>query len=147
MSLFEDLQVLNKIIDKPLNKIAKETNLTLNEVRVLLFLYENEKFDIASDIVENLMISKAHVSVSVETLVNKQYLERIQDDKNKKKFHLKITGNSKKILDLLDVEIDKLKKDLTKDISEEDEEIFKKTLKKIIQNTKELTQKKEESIK
>lgn len=140
MSLFEDLQVLNKIIDRPLNKIAKETNLTLNEVRVLLFLYENEKLDIASEIVEKLMISKAHVSVSVETLVNKKYIEKIQDNKNKKKFHLKITRNSKDILDLLDVEIEKLKKDLTKDISKQDEEIFKKTIKKIIQNTKEIAQ-------
>lgn len=140
MSLFEDLQVLNKIIDRPLNKIAKETNLTLNEVRVLLFLYENEKLDIASEIVEKLMISKAHVSVSVETLVDKKYIEKIQDNKNKKKFHLKITRNSKDILDLLDVEIEKLKKDLTKDISKQDEEIFKKTIKKIIQNTKEIAQ-------
>ena len=140
MNLFEDLRVLNKIIDRPLDKIAKETNLTLNEVRVLLFLYENEKFDIASDIVEKLMISKAHVSVSVETLVNKKYIEKIQDNKNKKKFHLKITSNSKEILDLLDVEIEKLKKELTKDISKQDQEIFKETIKKIIQNTREIAQ-------
>lgn len=140
MSLFEDLHVLSKIVDKPLDRIAKETDLTLNEVRVLLFLYENEKFDIASDIVERLMISKAHVSVSVEKLLNKGYVEKIQDKKDKKKFHLKITNNSQKILNLLDVEIEKLKKELIKDISEQDIEIFKNTIKKIVQNTKEIIQ-------
>ena len=41
MSLLQDIQVLKKIIDNPLNKIAKETNLTVNEIRVILFLYEN----------------------------------------------------------------------------------------------------------
>lgn len=71
MSLLQDIQVLKKIIDNPLNKIAKETNLTVNEIRVILFLYENEKLDLASEIVEKLMISKAHVSVSVESLVKK----------------------------------------------------------------------------
>ena len=63
MTLLEDIQVLKKIIDNPLNKISKKTGLTLNEVKVLLFLYENEKFDLASEIVEKLMVSKAHVSV------------------------------------------------------------------------------------
>lgn len=140
MSLFEDLHILTKIIDRPLNEIAKKTNTTLNEIRVILFLHENEKFDIASEIVERLMISKAHVSVSVEELVNKNYIEKKQDEKDKKKFHLKLTNNSKEIIDLLDVEIDKLKKELTKDISQQDVEIFKKTVKKIIQNTKEIVQ-------
>ena len=136
MSLLEELQVLKKIIDNPLSKIAKEVNLTVNEIRVLLFLYENEKLDIASEIVEKLMISKAHVSVSVESLVNKNYIEKVQDCKDKKKFHLKLTNNSKGILDLLDVEIEKLKEILLKGISEQEKEGFINTLKKIIQNTK-----------
>lgn len=143
MSILEDLHILKKIIDNPLNKIAKETDLTTNEIRVLLFLYENEKFDIASDIVEKLMISKAHVSVSVETLVNKNYISKIRDSSNKKKFHLKLTSNSRKVLDLLDIEIEKLKKALLKEVGEQDREVFIKTLRKIIQNTKDITQLKE----
>lgn len=139
MSLFEDLRVLNKRIDKPLDKIAKETNLTLNEVRVLLFLYENEKYDIASDIVEKLMISKAHVSTSVEKLLHKGYIEKIQDKENKKKFHLKITSHSKPILDLLDVEEAKIKKILGKNVTKEEFEIFTNTIKKIIQNMQEIS--------
>lgn len=136
MSLLEDMHVLKKIIDNPLNKVAKITNLTVNEIRVLLFLYENEKFDIASDIVERLMVSKAHVSVSVESLVNKKYIERVQDTKDKKKFHLKLTHNADIILKLLDEELEKLKSSLLRGISVKDREIFVNSLKKIIQNTR-----------
>ena len=136
MSLLEDMHVLKKIIDNPLNKVAKMTNLTVNEIRVLLFLYENEKFDIASDIVERLMVSKAHVSVSVESLVNKKYIERVQDTKDKKKFHLKLTHNADIILKLLDEELEKLKSSLLRGISVKDREIFVNSLKKIIQNTR-----------
>lgn len=136
MSLLEDMHVLKKIIDNPLNKVAKITNLTVNEIRVLLFLYENEKFDIASDIVERLMVSKAHVSVSVESLVNKKYIERVQDTKDKKKFHLKLTHNADIILKLLDEEFEKLKSSLLCGISVKDREIFVNSLKKIIQNTR-----------
>ncbi len=138
MSLLEDMHVLKKIIDNPLARIAKETDLTVNEIRVLLFLYENEKFDLASEIVEKLMISKAHVSVSVEQLVSKEYIKKVQDENDKKKFHLKLTSNSKGVLDLLDIEIEKLKADLLEGVSKEEREVFVKTLKKIIQNTKDL---------
>jgi len=136
MSLLQDIQVLKKIIDNPLNKIAKETNLTVNEIRVILFLYENEKLDLASEIVEKLMISKAHVSVSVESLVKKKYIKKVQDDKNKKKFHLKLIDRSKEVIDLLDIEIEKLKNTLMRDVSLQDREIFINTLKTIIKNTK-----------
>ncbi len=140
MTLLEDIQVLKKIIDNPLNKISKKTGLTLNEVKVLLFLYENEKFDLASEIVEKLMVSKAHVSVSVESLVNRTYIEKVQDKDDKKKFHLKLTNNSKDVLDLLEIEIKKFRKDLLKDVTKEEEENFVKTLRKIIQNTKDITE-------
>ena len=71
MNLLENTQVFKKLIDTSFLKISKETNLTVNEIRVLLFLYQNEKLDIASDIVEKLMISKSHISFSVESLKNK----------------------------------------------------------------------------
>lgn len=138
MNIFEDVNVLKKIIDKPLSRIAKQTSLTLNEIRVLLFLYENEKFDIASDIVERLMLSKAHVSLSVEQLVSKKYIKKVQDESNKKKIHLKLTSNSKEVLDLLDIEIERIKGILLNNVSMEDRKAFKRALKQIIKNTKEL---------
>ncbi len=140
MSLFDDMHVLKKIIDNPLNQISRETGLTVNGIRVLLFLYSNEKYDIASDIVAQLMISKAHVSISIDELVKENYLKRVQDNKDKKKIHLKLTHQSKEVLDLVIVEVDKIKNKITKDIKNEDMEIFKKTLKKIIQNTKDIIQ-------
>ena len=49
MNLLENTQVFKKLIDTSFLKISKETNLTVNEIRVLLFLYQNEKLDIALD--------------------------------------------------------------------------------------------------
>ena len=82
------------------------------------------------------MISKAHVSVSVESLVKKKYIKKVQDDRNKKKFHLKLIDRSKEVIDLLDIEIEKLKNTLMRDVSLQDREIFINTLKTIIKNTK-----------
>lgn len=136
MSIVDSMCVLKKVIDKSLNKVAKESGLTLNEVRVLLFLYENEKFDIASEIVDGLLISKAHVSLAVDELTKKGYIEKLKLKEDKKKIHLKIKRNAREVLDLLDVEIEKLKENLLRGISDEDALIFKETLKKAIDNTK-----------
>ncbi len=140
MNFLENTQILKKIIDNSFLKISKETDLTVNEIRVLLFLYQNEKLDIASDIVEKLMISKSHVSFSVESLSNKNYIEKVQDNKDKKKFHLKLTNKSDQIIKLLGNEEVQLKDILFQNIDENEKKIFKNTFEKILENAKSITQ-------
>lgn len=136
MNLLENTQVFKKLIDTSFLKISKETNLTVNEIRVLLFLYQNEKLDIASDIVEKLMISKSHISFSVESLKNKGYIEKVLDTQNKKKLHLKLTNKAEKIVNLLDNEQNKLKDTLLQNIDEQEKKQFKDTFDKILKNAK-----------
>ena len=136
MNLLENTQVFKKLIDTSFLKISKETNLTVNEIRVLLFLYQNEKLDIASDIVEKLMISKSHISFSVESLKNKGYIEKVLDTQNKKKLHLKLTNKAEKIVNLLDNEQNKLKDTLLQNIDEQEKKQFKDTFEKILKNAK-----------
>lgn len=136
MNLLENTQVFKKLIDTSFLKISKETNLTVNEIRVLLFLYQNEKLDIASDIVEKLMISRSHISFSVESLKNKGYIEKVLDTQNKKKLHLKLTNKAEKIVNLLDNEQNKLKDTLLQNIDEQEKKQFKDTFEKILKNAK-----------
>ena len=139
MNLLENTQVFKKLIDTSFLKISKETNLTVNEIRVLLFLYQNEKLDIASDIVEKLMISKSHISFSVESLKNKGYIEKVLDTQNKKKLHLKLTNKAEKIVNLLDNEQNKLKDTLLQNIDEQEKKQFKDTFEKILKNAKNIS--------
>lgn len=136
MNLLENTQIFKKLIDTSFLKISKETDLTVNEIRVLLFLYQNEKLDIASDIVEKLMISKSHISFSVESLKNKGYIEKVLDTLNKKKLHLKLTSKAKKVVNLLDNEQNKLKDTLLQNIDEQEKKQLKDTFEKILKNAK-----------
>ena len=97
---------------------------------------QNEKLDIASDIVEKLMISKSHISFSVESLKNKGYIEKVLDTQNKKKLHLKLTNKAEKIVNLLDNEQNKLKDTLLQNIDEQEKKQFKDTFEKILKNAK-----------
>ena len=101
MTFLEDIQVLKKAMDNLFYKVSKKTDLAVNEIRLLLFLHQNKELDIASEIVENLMISKSHVSYTVEKLKNKGYIIKVQDEKDKKKFHLKLTEKADNILKII----------------------------------------------
>lgn len=136
MSLLEEAQVLKKVMDNLLYEVSKKTDLTVNEIRVLLFLYQNEKCDIASSIVENLMISKSHVSVSVETLKNKEYIKKIQDIKDRKKFHIKLTKKAESILTSIAQEQEELREELFDGIDAKEKRQFLKTFRKILKNAK-----------
>ena len=85
MTFLEDIQVLKKAMDNLFYKVSKKTDLAVNEIRLLLFLHQNKELDIASEIVENLMISKSHVSYTVEKLKNTL--------KNRKKVFVAIKDN------------------------------------------------------
>ncbi len=136
MSLLEEAQVLKKVMDNLLYDVSKKTDLTVNEIRVLLFLYQNEKCDIASSIVENLMISKSHVSASVENLKNKEYIKKIQDIKDRKKFHIKLTKKAESILTSIAQEQEELREELFDGIDAKEKRQFLKTFSKILKNAK-----------
>ena len=136
MSLLEEAQVLKKVMDNLLYDVSKKTDLTVNEIRVLLFLYQNEKCDIASSIVENLMISKSHVSASVENLKNKEYIKKIQDIKDRKKFHIKLTKKAESILTSIAQEQEELREELFDGIDAKEKRQFLKTFRKILKNAK-----------
>lgn len=125
-------------MDNLFYKVSKRTDLAVNEIRLLLFLHQNKELDIASEIVENLMISKSHVSYTVEKLKNKGYIIKVQDEKDKKKFHLKLTEKADNILKIIKSEQNKLNDISFKDITENEKKQFIQTFNKILNNTKNL---------
>ncbi len=70
--------------------VAKQHGLTQMELDVLLFLANNPQNDTARDLVEIRHLSKSHVSTAVDSLVQRQFLQRAQRPGNKKLIHLKL---------------------------------------------------------
>ena len=79
--------------------IMKKYDLSAIEVDVLLFLYNNQQYTTAAEISFMRKIPKSHVSLAVNGLFEKGYIEKIQDQSNKKKIHLIITSKAKDIID------------------------------------------------
>lgn len=80
-----------------LDPICKRWELTRNELDVLLFLYNNPQFDRAADIVSRRGIAKSHVSLSVTSLEEGEFLVRHYDANDRRMAHLVLTEKGKQI--------------------------------------------------
>ena len=74
MNIPVQAQTFKKTMESAFSDIRKEYNLTMNEILVLLYLIKNNKQDTATDIVEDIMICKSHISKSVALLENKKII-------------------------------------------------------------------------
>lgn len=134
MKLLNKAQIIKKLYSNVFERIAVEYNITANEVMILTFLKDDFDQDMATDIVNTLMISKSHVSLSVNNLEKAGYIIKKQDVNDKKKIHLEITEKAKPILDEIESEQNKLYEVIFKGISEEEIEILKLILQKMCNN-------------
>lgn len=137
MKILNKAQIIKKLYSNVFERIALKYNITANEVMILSFLKDDFDQDMATDIVNTLMISKSHVSLSVNNLEKAGYIEKRQDINDKKKVHLEITEKAKPILDEIENEQNKLYEVIFKGISEEEKEILTLILQKMCNNINE----------
>ena len=81
-------QILKKTFENAFEDIRKKYNLTMNEIILLLYLERNKMKNTARDMVEEIMITKSHISKSVDSLVDKKIITRLQDKDDRKAFTL-----------------------------------------------------------
>lgn len=131
-------QMLKVAFENTFDDIKKKYNLTITEIRILLFLAMNENKNTARDMVEDIMIAKSHISISVESLVNKEIVIKIQDKKDKKKMHLVICNNKKYMIEEIVENQRKLTDSITQGLTEEEVEELKRLSEKVENNIKNL---------
>lgn len=137
MKVLNKAQIIKKLYSNVFERLALKYNITANEVMILTFLKDDFDQDMATDIVNNLMISKSHVSLSVNNLEKTGYIIKKQDINDKKKVHLELTENAKPILDEIEEEQNKLYEVMFKGITDEEKEVLRVVLQKICNNINE----------
>lgn len=71
--------------------IMEQYDISMREVHVIVFLANNPQFDTAKDIVQRRGLLKSQVSQGVDTLCNKQLLQRVPDEIDRRCTHLRFT--------------------------------------------------------
>ena len=127
-------QLIKKIYDNSYGDLKSKYDLTMNEIMFLLYLDKNQNKNIASEIVEELMTTKSHISKSVDSLSRKKIIVRIQDDTDRKIMRLYINTTADIILKELKEREKQIRKNITKGISTEDLNTFNKVLEQMKEN-------------
>lgn len=129
-------QMLKVVFENAFDDIKNKYNLTITEIKILLFLAMNKNKNIAKDMVEDIMIAKSHISISVESLVSKGFVIKLPDEKDKKKIHLVICDNKKHIINEILEKQQNLINSVTKGLSPDEIEELKRLSEKVKINIK-----------
>ena len=105
---------IQKLYDRHMDDIRKSFSLSRIEITIISFLHNNPGLDTAGDIAEYRMLSKGNVSQSVESLIQKGYLERFPDSKDRRRIHLSLTAHASEIVR----QIDEIKRDFYQALAE-----------------------------
>lgn len=122
--------------DKKIEEAAFEIALTKPEADLLLFLSNNPSYNTARDAVVYRGFSKAYVSKALNSLYKKNYISLKQDVVDKRYQHIFINENIINKVKILQNTQEKVFKEHTKNITEEEKKLFIEIINKMFKNKK-----------
>ena len=125
---------IRKLHNKHYADIIREYDLSLGEIDVLLFLANNLPHDLSRDIAEELSVSKSLVCKAVDSLTKQGYISSFHDPDDRRLVHLRIEEAAAPIVEKLKEQRKALFRNLCKDLSQEEMDMQKKILKKVMAN-------------
>ncbi len=115
-------------------KVADKYNLSFAETDMLLVLSNNPNIINAKDVVNFSKVSKAYVSKSLNTLLEKKLISIQIDELDKRKQKIIINKNANNILNDLKICEEKYLGNLTKNMKKQDIDLFIRLYQKIGNN-------------
>ncbi|MCI6188603.1 MAG: MarR family winged helix-turn-helix transcriptional regulator [bacterium] len=134
-------QVIKKLYDNSFDDLRIKYGLTMNEIMFLLYLDKNKANNTASEIVENLVTTKSHISKSIDSLAKRNIIIRIQDELDKKIIRLYISDTANDLLYDLRTREEIINRTITKGIPKDDLENFNRVLEQMKKNVYDLINK------
>lgn len=136
------VRYMMKLYEKYLEDVQMKYRLSHIEIAIIGFLYNNPERDTAADIVERRMLPKGNVSAGVETLVQKGLLMRRQDQTDRRKIHLSLLEKAVPIVQEIEEINKKFRRQIFKNLSNDDLKTYEKTTDLILENLKEVLERK-----
>lgn len=134
VKVIRELQKIRKGYDSYLNLVATNENLTKIEVAILGFLSNNSEFNTARDIEDILDLKKSNISVAIDNLASRGFIEKNSDEVDRRITRLSLSSKSGQIVEKIKSQQESFCMQIFKGISSEEIELYLKTVKKIIEN-------------
>ena len=126
----ENLEVLSDLViclrcvlkahDGAMKRVGEAFGLAALEVQILAFLHLQPERNLAGEIAQARMFSKGNVSQAVENLIERGFLRRTPDEKDRRRIRLFLLPPAGPVADRIDREIEKFVTRLFEGCSEEE---------------------------
>ena len=134
--LLKMIHSMKKLYDHQCLNVMQKYQITRSELDILLFLYNNPEYDSAKDIVKKRGLTKSHASMGIEKLIQKHYIQAVQDNHDKRQYHLHLLEQSHSIIqDGLKVQ-KQFSDILFQGFSDKEKEIYQQMIERIHDNIK-----------
>ncbi len=130
-------QHFKKFQEAAYSKLAEEYALTLLDIRVLLFLDKHGAENTAKDIVKMHCFTKSNVSKSIESLLEKGYLQKEYDNQDRRRIHLQIQSTAKPIIQKAKKQHEEILRTVFQGIEESEMDVIRQVARKITGNINE----------
>lgn len=132
--IFKEFTQVNFLMQKMMrSRNNKHKVVTMIQYQVLEFIKDNKQINV-SDIADFLKISISSATQLIERLVKQNYLKRIVNQNDRRKVNIQITKEGNQYLIRLEKHINNKSKQVFKNISNEELEIFLEIKQKIAKN-------------
>jgi len=132
--ILQAIQTLRLLLERYNGAVYNKYGLTQYEASILLYLHNNPSRNTATDIVEFRHLPKANVSKAVESLIQKNLLNRSHDSKDRRRIHLNLKPGSDRIIPELSSAMDRFISELFSDFSAEERELYAGMNLRIVRN-------------
>lgn len=126
--------VIKKAYDSLWDSVCETFGLTRAEIDVIAFLAHNPDFDTARDIVDYRMIAKSHVSKAVDSLMDRGYVTRTQDEHDRRCIHLTLTEQASEAVHAILTRQEEFARALEEGFTQEEMEQFSAIAERIAKN-------------
>lgn len=142
-ALIKFVNTISRITQSYTDEAMMKLNLTSGTYPFLLVLYRKEGIN-QNEISRELNVDKAMSARSIKKLIDLEYIEKNEDEKDSRAYKLYLTEKGRAIVPEVKKEIQQWIKIITKDFSKDEEALLEEMLSKVLSNSKKHKEKTEE---
>lgn len=134
-ALIKFVNTISRITQSYTDEAMVKLNLTSGTYPFLLVLYRKEGIN-QNEISRELNVDKAMSARSIKKLIDLEYIEKKEDEKDSRAYKLYLTEKGRAIVPEIKIEIQQWIKIITKDFSNNEEALLEELLSKVLSNAK-----------
>lgn len=135
-ALIKFVNTISRITQSYTDEVMVKLNLTSGTYPFLLVLYRKEGIN-QNEISRELNVDKAMSARSIKKLIDLEYIEKKEDEKDSRAYKLYLTEKGRAIVPEIKKEIQQWIKIITKDLSKDEEALLEEMLSKVLSRASE----------